>query len=164
MNNRLYAQSFINTENLGLVPIDHASRKNDKPQVESSLAKLEKVLKDQEIKKRELFAAPKSSQTPNEKQRRLEHLYLREDDQMNNYKNSLGDYSMIAKQMDDDRDNAIRSMNVSTLQSAKEVTKLANQNLNYMALASEFGLIAASDRMYKKSKKTNKLSAQINYL
>jgi len=161
-NSRLHATSFIITENMGLVPLKTDSKQKDV--VGGSLSKLEAVLKAQEIDRRELFDAPGAPQKANAKQQHMKNLYVQEDTQLNAYKNSLGDYSNIASQMRTDNDNAVRSMNVSTMQSADEITKISNQNFIYNGLASELGLLHASERQYKKSKKVNRLSSQINYL
>ena len=71
---------------------------------------------------------------------------------------SLGDFRLLSSQMTQLNNNAARAMELSTLESKKELSRLTGANSS--GLASQFGLMEASKRQVKRRTKVSRLGAQ----
>jgi hypothetical protein len=91
-------------------------------------------------------------------------MYAPKDTGFRYYGNKLGDYSTMLIQMRADAQHLAQPMLASTLESKKEAHKLATANAQLDLLANQFGLNARADRVFKKARKTPKMSAQDHFL
>jgi hypothetical protein len=165
MTTSLLRSSFATSSaNLGLVPFGVKQNKKAQDGGSSKVNELEAVLRAQVVNQKEQFASPDAGQQlagSNPRKRILsDSLYLGKDAMYKKYSNHLADYANISKQMDGLSDSALRALELSTLESKKELYKLQQTNSDLSMVASQFGLETASDRQFRRRKKINRMSGQ----
>lgn len=166
MTTSLLRSSFATSSaNLGLVPFGVKQNNKQKGQAPSAkVNELESVLRAQVINEKEEFASPDAgqqlSQSDPRKKKLSDSLYLGKDDMYKQYSNHLADYTNISKQMSGVSDSALRALELSTLESKKELYRIQQTNSDLSMVASQFGLETASDRQYKRRRKINRMTGQ----
>ena len=166
MTTSLLRSSFATSSaNLGLVPFGVKQNNKQKGGATSTkVNELERVLRAQVINGKEQFASPdagqKLAQSDPRKKMLSDSLYLGKDDMYKKYSNHLADYTSLSKQMSGVSDSAVRALELSTLESKKELYRLQQTNSDLSMVASQFGLETASDRQFKRRKKINRMTGQ----
>jgi hypothetical protein len=140
--------------------------KREEPAQSSKLDALEQELrsegKSSQQQQDSQLAGNAAAPTPDQRQKLQQ--YAPRDANFRYFGNKLGDYSTLLSQQREDAARFTQPMLSSTLESQKESHKLvsANTQLNYMA--SQFGLNARSNRVWKKAKKVSKMNVQDHFL
>ena len=155
----VFNQSY-NTALLGL------DKRKTEPVQSEKLDALEKELrtenKQQASQQASESAGNASTPTPDMREK-LQQLAPKDVD-FKFYGNKLSDYSTLLTQMRTDAQRIAQPMLASTLENKKESFKLAQANNELAMLASQFGLNARADRVYKRAKKNPRMSAQDHFL
>ena len=140
--------------------------KREEPAQSSKLDALEQELrsegKQQQEQQESQLAGGAAAPTPDQRQKLQQ--YAPRDAGYRYYGNKLADYSTLLGQQREDSAKFLQPMLASTLESAKESHKLASANRQMDYLSSQFGLNARSQRVWKKAKKTPKMSVQDHFL
>lgn len=157
--------SFLTSaSNLGLVPQGVKQNSTDEGGKGGKVAALEAVLRGEQKEKQATFAAPHGTQQPIEgdpRKRALNNsLYYGHDEMFKRYGNELADYNSVSSQVTTINNSAVRALELSTLESKRELARLSRTNNDLNMVASQFGLEVASGRQFKRRKQINRLSAQ----
>lgn len=167
MSNAFY-QSIVNgaetpfyDRNLSLFkPPKLQKTKPANPKVEA----LSAILRQNVMNKDEVISAPESTQKPTPRQYQLQSKLgiLTEDNQLGQAANALGNYTAVTDQQNNASLESARAMNIQTLNSQSDLSRISGANSAYSLLANQFALNQVENRAYKKYKKTNynKLASQ----
>ncbi len=141
--------------------------KREEPPVQSGkLDALEQELrsegKSSQLQQDSQLAGNAAAPTPDQRQKLQQ--YAPKDAGFRYYGNKLGDYSGLLSQQREDAARFTQPMLASTLESQKESHKLASANRQMDYMASQFGLNARAQRVWKKAKKYPKMSVQDHFL
>ena len=140
--------------------------KSQEPAQSSKLDALEQELrsegKSSQQQQDSQLAGNAAAPTPDQRQKLQQ--YAPRDAGFRYFGNKLGDYSGLLSQQRGDAAKFAQPMLASTLESQKESHKLASANRQMDYMASQFGLNARSQRVWKKAKKTPKMSVQDHFL
>ena len=140
--------------------------KSQEPAQSSKLDALEQELRSEgktsQQQQDSQLAGNAAAPTPDQRQKLQQ--YAARDAGFRYYGNRLGDYSGLLSQQREDAAKFAQPMLASTLESAKESHKLASANRQMDYLSSQFGLNVRSQRVWKKAKKTPKMSVQDHFL
>ena len=157
MTSSLMQRSFVTSSaNLGLVPPGLESKQIREKQATSSgkLEALEGILRQNTKNRQDLVNAPGFSQQTNPRMEAVRNtLRYGDDDMYRRYDNYLGDYQRQNSQVMGVADEAERALQLSTLESKRELQKMQDSNTTLQMLASQRGLHAASERQVKRSQK-----------
>ena len=104
------------------------------------------------------------AQQPTNEQRRMQMKYDPQTQDYNLYGNQLGDFSTLLKQMTTDVEGGTNAMQLSTLESKKEIVRLEDANEQWDMITSQFGLTSRGDKVVKKAMKTNKLDGNSSWM
>ncbi len=123
------------------------------PKVEA----LSDILRGNVMKKDEQISAPQSTQTATPAQHKLQSKLgiLTEDNQLGQAANALGNYSHVTAQQNNASLESARAMNVQTLNSQDDISRIVGANSAYSLLANQFSLNQVENRAFKKYKKSN---------
>ena len=128
------------------------------------LRNLENMYRQAVSRQQEVTAAPNTNQFATGGQSRLISALdiEREDMQYNLGGNKLGNYSTTLAQGANPNLEAVKALNVQTLNSMDDVSRITQSNDEFDGLNSQFALDQIERKAYKKYKKTgyNKLSSQ----
>ena len=131
------------------------------------LEALEQVFRAEIEKKDEKIESPFTNERPTSGQQRLiSKLGLGyEDQQYNLAPNKLGDFTGPLSQQKGPSENqveAVKALNVQTLNSMSDVSRIVQANKEYEGINSQFSLNQIENRAFKKYKKSNynKLASQ----
>lgn len=157
----------ISQANLGLVPpgVKQASDKSG-PKIAAKVAGLETLLRKQTTERQNLTNAPGSTQVPNGRHRQLQSsLRYGNDTLYNRYDNHLASFTTQTDQILGVASEAERALQLSTLESKRDISKIQQSNDNLSMLASQRGLLSASARQVKRARKSDnhKLSNSVLY-
>ena len=140
--------------------------KREEPAQSSKLDALEQKLRSEEkssqVKQDSQAAGGAAAPTPDQRQKLQQ--YAPRDADFRYFGNKLGDYSTLLGQQREDAAKFAQPMLASTLESQKESHKLASANRQMDYMASQFGLNARAQRVWKKAKKNPKMSVQDHFL
>jgi hypothetical protein len=124
---------------------------------------LENMYRQAVSNQQEVKAAPNTNQFATGGQSRLINALdiEREDAQYNLGDNKLGDYSRVIQGANENLE-AVRALNVQTLNSMDDVSRITQTNGEFDGINSQFALDQIERKAFKKYKKTgyNKLSSQ----
>jgi hypothetical protein len=158
MTSALMERSFVTSSaNLGLVPAGLESKQtmDSKSKGSGKMEALEGILRKNTTDRQNLVNAPMSTQQPNMRHEQIRStLRYGNDDLYKRYNNHIGDYKLQNDQVTGVADEAERALQLSTLESKRELKKLEDSNQTLSMLASQRGLHAASERQVKRNKKT----------
>jgi hypothetical protein len=84
--------------------------------------------------------------------------------QFNAYGNQLANYDTLLKQMREDTLGSAQAMELSTLESAKETTRMSMDQNHFMMLSHQYGLNSNADRSYRKAKKYSRMEADLTWM
>lgn len=158
--------------NLFLAQVSHAftpptpNGEKKQPPSSAKLSALEEELRRNTMQERteQTSQAQGTSQQGTDEQRSMIARFDPQNKTFNTYGNVLGDYDTILKQMQTDVTGASTEMELSTLESKKETTRMALDGSHYLMLSHQFGLNANSARVLKKAKKHSRLSADESWM
>ena len=140
--------------------------KREEPAQSSRLDALEQELrsegKSSQTKTDSQLAGNAAAPTPDQRQKLMQ--YAPRDAGFRYYGNKLGDHSTLLSQQKEDAARFTQPMLSSTLESQKESHKLASANRQMDYMASQWGLNARSNRVWKKAKKYPKMGNQDHFL
>ena len=86
------------------------------------------------------------------------------DKKFNNTDSKLGNYDAITSQQSNMDNDVAAAMAANTIQNKRELWRIEELNRNASQLSSQFGLVEASKRQYKKGKKIHRLSQQTSWI
>lgn len=158
MTSSLMSSSFVTAKNnLGLVP--PGVKQNDdkkKTNTSSKVQGLEALLRKQTVDRQNLVNAPGSTQTPTSRHRQVQStLRYGNDDLHARYDNYLANFDSQTKSIMGVASEAERALQLSTLESKRDLSKIESSNANLSMLSSQRGLVSASARQVKRAKKTD---------
>lgn len=143
-----------------LVPIGVKQANDKKPKIDKtqadsdgSLAALDEFLREQTMTKKETDLTGMPQPQPTFR-----------DANYNNSDSKLADYSKLTNQQFNLNSDVAVAMSANTIQNKKELYRIENLNNQNKQLASEFGLVEASKRQWKKGMKIHRLSQQNTWL
>jgi hypothetical protein len=105
-----------------------------------------------------------TSQFGTEQQRAMIEQFDPQNTQFNAYGNQLANYDTLLKQMREDTLGSSRAMELSTLESAKETTRMSMDQNHFMMLSHQYGLNSNADRSYRKAKKYSRMQADESWM
>lgn len=120
---------------------------------DGSLAALDEYLRDQTMTKKETDLTGMPQPQPTFR-----------DQQYNNTNSKLADYRSLTSQQFNLNSDVAMAMAANTIQNKKELYRIENLNNQTSQLASQFGLVEASKRQYKKGMKVHRLSQQNTWM
>ena len=82
----------------------------------------------------------------------------------NNTDSKLGNYDAITSQQANMDNDVAAAMAANTIQNKRELWRIEELNRNASQLSSQFGLVEASKRQYKKGGKVHRLSQQTSWI
>ena len=134
-----------------------AKSTDSKPEA-GRLDALERELRDATVQSKEsMNSQAQGTSSGTAEQKTMQEKYDPQNKTLNYYQSVLCDYSNLLSQMQDDQSSATAAMNLSTLESKTEGSRLIADS-SYGLLANQFGLQRQSEDTFKKAKKTGKLS------
>jgi hypothetical protein len=159
MNN----SSFVYNSNAGVVPFGVKQNKSDSdnPKGTGKVEALEAILRTATINQKEQQAVKQAP--PDHRKQALRNSLRYPTDDTQTYKqasNALGDYSNLTKQMQGVSQSAERALELTTLESKKNLSKIQSTNDSMLFLANQIGLESASSRQFKRRVKFNRMSGQ----
>ena len=86
------------------------------------------------------------------------------DKKFNNTDSKLGNYDAITSQQNTMDSDVAAAMAANTIQNKRELWHIEELNRNASQLSSQFGLVEASKRHYKKGGKVHRLSQQTSWI
>ena len=86
------------------------------------------------------------------------------DKKFNNTDSKLGNYDAITSQQANMDNDVTAAMAANTIQNKRELWRIEELNRNASQLSSQFGLVEASKRQYKKGGKVHRLSQQTSWI
>ena len=86
------------------------------------------------------------------------------DKKFNNTDSKLGNYDAITSQQSTMDSDVTAAMAANTIQNKRELWRIEELNRNASELSSQFGLVEASKRQYKKGGKVHRLSQQTSWI
>lgn len=120
---------------------------------DGSLAALDEYLRDQTMTKKETDLTGMPQPQPTFR-----------DQNYNNTNSKLADYRSLTSQQFNLNSDVAMAMAANTIQNKKELYRIENLNNQTSQLASQFGLVEASKRQYKKGMKVHRLSQQNTWM
>lgn len=131
------------------------------------LDQLEQVFRADIEQKDKIIESPFTNERPTQQQKTMIHrLGLGYQDQNYNLPpNKLGDFSQLLSQQQGpsaDQVEAVKALNVQTLNSMSDVNRITQANREYDGVSSQFSLNQIENKAFKKYKKSNynKLASQ----
>jgi len=151
-------QSLVNfaaTQARGLVPMGVKQNDEKESKGGGKVASLEALLKDKQEDRNEVMRSQGGSQ---ERTSRHPRPLTANDSGYKKLGSAVGDFRLLSMQMDSLNSNASRAMEISSLESKKELARLTGSN--GLGIAGQFGLMASSERQFRRHMKVSRLGVQ----